>query len=362
MSRKGMASPLNAEVNPQLVTLARQARGLTQVELAKLAGTGQATISKIEAGLVSVSEVDLQKIAKAVDFPPHFFTGQTRVEGPALAEYIHRKRAKASALALHRLHALATIRAMQVKVLIQSWENESLFPSYSIEDFEANPQRIAQTVRAIWRVPPGPVFNVTELVEEAGAIVISLDFGTRHIDGFSRWPNDGPPLIFINEQLPPDRWRWTLTHEVAHIVMHSHCDPYVEMEKDADLFAGEFLMPANEIGPQLTQITIDRLANLKRYWKVAMQAIIMRAGHLGRITANQKRYLFMQLSKAGYRLREPAVLDPPEERPSLLRRMVNHHRRNLAYSIADLCKVLAISESDLRSWFMPDEPNLRVLN
>lgn len=349
-------------VNPQLVTLARQARGLTQAQLADRVGVRQESISKIEAGLIVVSEPDLARIAQALDFPPHFFLWQKRIEGPTIPEYVHRKRAKAGALALHRLHAIAAVRQMQVDVLLQSWETHSEFPSYPIEEFEANPRRIAQSVRAAWRVPPGPVFNVTDLVDEAGGIIVAFDFGTRDIDGFSRRRDDGPPLIFINDQLPPDRWRWTLVHELAHIVMHAHCDPYSDMERDANLFAGEFLMPAQEIGPQLTRVTVDRLAGLKRYWKVAMQAILMRAHDLGLVTMNQKRYLFMQLSKAGYRLREPPTLDPPEERPTLLRRIITHHRRNLAYSVADLCKVMAINEGDLRGWYFKDEPQLRVLN
>lgn len=348
--------------NPRMVTLARQARGLTQSQLATKIATIQATVSKMEAGVISISETDRESIGAALDFPPAFFTSENRVEGPGIPEFLHRKKAKASVTALHQIHAIATVRQMHVNLLLMSWEQHRQFPSFPIEDHDADPRRIAQTVRAALKIPPGPIFSMTELVEEAGAIVIDCKFTTRDIDAFSRCTDDDPPLIYINDAIPPDRWRWTLAHELGHLVMHPHSDPYPEMEKDANIFASELLLPAQEIGPQLTKVTLGHLAGLKRYWKVSMQAILMRAHDLKRVTANQKRYLFMQLSKAGYRMREPATLDPPAEPPQLLSRIVDYHRHDLGYSISDLCSALRISEGDLRAWYLPDQPRLFAVN
>lgn len=350
-----------ASVNPRLVTLARQARGLSQAALARRVGVAQATISKIEAGVLAVSEPDLERLAIALDFPAHFFVGQKRIDGPGVPEFIHRKRAKASASALHRLHAMATIRQLHVETLLRSSESEWDFPSYSIEDFEANPRRIARTIREVWHIPPGPIYSMTEVVEQAGGIIMACDFSARHIDAFSRYPDGGPPLFFVSQNAPPDRWRWNLAHEVGHIIMHTAADPYTQMERDADLFASEFLLPAQEVRSQLAGLSVDRLAGLKRYWKVSMQAIVMRARDIELITANQGRYMFMQLSKAGYRLREPEILDPPPEPPELLGSIIAHHRRNLGYSTEDLCTALAINENDLRAWYLPDEPRLHVI-
>lgn len=361
-ARRRAATTGGLPVNPQWVTLARHARGLTQSQLASHAGLRQEIVSKIEAGVIPASEEDVAKLTRALDFPAQFFFQDARVNGPAVTEFLHRKRAKATTTALNRLHALAAVREMHVQVLLRSWGTDAEFPSYPIEEYDGSPKRIAQTVRAVWSVPPGPVFSVTQLAEEAGAIVLAFDFATRDIDGFSRYPNDAPPLIFLNSALPPDRWRWTVAHEVGHIVMHANSDPYPDMERDANAFASEFLMPAREISPQLTRVTIDRLAGLKRYWKVAMAALLMRADDLKLITANQKRYLFMQLSKAGYRLREPETLDPPREPPRLMQKVISHHRRILGYSTGELCSILALNESDFPSWYHADEPSIRLLN
>ena len=67
-------------------------------------------------------------------------------------------------------------------------------------------------------------------------------------------------------------------------------------------------------------ITLNALAGLKARWGVSMQALTMRASDLSIITPRQKKYLFMKLSRAGWRKREPVHV--PIERPLGLRRMI----------------------------------------
>jgi Zn-dependent peptidase ImmA (M78 family) len=252
---------------------------------------------------------------------------------------------------------------MNVETLLRSWDDTEMdFPSFPIDDFDANPRKIARTVRAMCQLAPGPISSMTKAIEGAGGIIIDCDFETRHIDGFSRRRADLPPLFFMNRQLAPDRWRWTLAHELGHVVMHWLSDPDKDMEREADSFAGEFLMPAAEIKPQLVNLSFHKLAGLKRYWKVSMQATLMQAWELQVITDRQRRYMFMQLSKAGYRLREPEQLDPPREPAELLPAIIDFHRKTLGYSDDDLGYALAISKDDLYQWYLPQGPRLRLVN
>jgi Zn-dependent peptidase ImmA (M78 family)/DNA-binding XRE family transcriptional regulator len=352
-----------SDVNPQMVTLARQSRGLTQTELADRIAASQASISKIEAGVAQVSSKELERLATALGYPPHFFTKHERIYGPGIDELYHRKRQKVSAATLHKVYANAAIRQMNVEVLLRSWDTmEDDFPSFPIDEFDANPEKIARTLRALWQLPPGPIYSMTKVIEDAGGLIIPCDFETRHIDGFSRHSANMPPLFYLNRNLLPDRWRWTLAHELGHVVMHSASEPHEQMEREANLFAGEFLTPTQEIKPQLLNLSFHKLAGLKRHWKVAMQALLMRAHHLGLITDRRRRHMFMQLSKAGYRLREPPELDPPAEPPELLPKIVKWHREQLDYSDADLCDALAINDSDLQYWYPSGKPHLRIVN
>ncbi len=59
-----------------------------------------------------------------------------------------------------------------------------------------------------------------------------------------------PPLFFINVTIPADRVRFSLAHEIGHIVVHQL--PTDDMEREADRFAAEFLMPESAVRPDLT--------------------------------------------------------------------------------------------------------------
>ena len=146
-----------------------------------------------------------------------------------------------------------------------------------------------------------------------------------------------------------------------------------EMEDQANRFAGEFLAPASELKPQLLGLDFQKLAGLKRYWKISMAALVMRAYHVHAITANQRRNMFMRLSKAGYRLREPAVTDPPIETPDLPYRLVKYHLEKLEYTDAELKQFLAIGENDFATYYHnpqdlladidpPHVPQIRSIN
>lgn len=85
-------------------------------------------------------------------------------------------------------------------------------------------------------------------------------------------------------------------------------------DEKANRFAAEFLMPRREIKPALFGLTMSKLADLKQEWGVSMAAIVMHAHALGSITEAQKRYTFINIGRAGFRIREP--IEIPIEKPT----------------------------------------------
>ena len=61
------------KVNYNMVTLARESRGLTQSELAGELGVTQGKVSKIEQGLLSISDQMLSEISSCLKYPQNFF-------------------------------------------------------------------------------------------------------------------------------------------------------------------------------------------------------------------------------------------------------------------------------------------------
>src|SRR6218665_1830050 len=103
-------------------------------------------------------------------------------------------------------------------------------------------------------MPIGPVRNVARWIEFAGVFIVEENFGTQRIDGTFQWVGDHG-IIFINAALPLDRKRLTLAHELGHLVLHTN-DLDADVEKQANNFAAEFLIPGKNIKTPQQKITI----------------------------------------------------------------------------------------------------------
>jgi Zn-dependent peptidase ImmA (M78 family) len=237
------------------------------------------------------------------------------------------------------------------------FESANRFPVMDIDEYNGDAAKVAQLTRASWRLPLGPVDNLVASLESARGIIYRVDFGTRLIDAVSHWAPNMPPLFFVNASAPADRVRFSLSHEVGHVIMHAVPTP--DMEREADVFASEFLMPADQIGPSLIGIDLARAAQLKPYWKVSMQALILRARDLGYISKNRASRLYMQMSSLGYRSVEPAPL--AHEEPTLGRQIIEVHRQEHGYSVEDLVRLAGMPEREFRDHHLTDRPLLHAL-
>src|ERR1700730_17257824 len=106
-------------VNPEMIVLAREARGLSQAELAHRLGISQGQLSKVESGLVSATAQLLPKLARELSFPPKFFVQRHAVVGPSTSEFYHRKRASMPVRLLEQIHALVNIRKFHLERLLR---------------------------------------------------------------------------------------------------------------------------------------------------------------------------------------------------------------------------------------------------
>lgn len=337
-----------------MLTLARESRGLTQSQLAEKIGVRQGTLSKIEAGVLPASDDLLTKFAQGLDYPSELFVQSDRIYGFNATIFFHRKHENIPERIMRKLHALMNLQRMRVQRLLRGVEVESpcKFQRINSEDYRGRVDHVAQIVRSTWMLPLGPVRNITQAIEDAGGIVIRFDFETRLMDAISEWVPGFPPLFFVNSNsdITGDRLRFTLAHELGHVVMHRLPTP--DMENEANLFASEFLMPAKEIKSSLRNLSIPKLAELKSHWRVSMAALAQRAHQLGTITPAQHKYLFIRLSKAGYRLREPEETDIPIEKPTLLSELVQAHINELGYSVPELSRLVILNEHEFRPHYL----------
>ena len=353
--------------NSDLLRIARHARGWSQTELSKQSGISQANLSKLENGLIGPTDDVLHSLANALHFPRSLFFEPDKMLGlPISVHPMYRKKASVGHRGLERLEAELNIRLLHIRRLLESteFEPELRLPDMDIDEFGGDPERIAELVRRTWLVPTGPMKDLVGWVERAGCVVMPCNFAALAVDGVTISSPSLPPCIFLNRNQPADRQRFSLGHELGHIVMHRVPSP--KMEDEANAFASALLMPARDVRPYLSgRLTIQKLAALKPVWHVSMQALLYRAKAVGAITANQSQYLWRQISALGYRRNEPPELDFPAEEPTVLPEMIRVHLEELGYEIEDLCSVLHVFEDDLRNIHPlpgnPVGPNFRVV-
>lgn len=355
--------------NPDLLRVARQWRGLQQGEAAQRLGLSQAMLSRSENGLTALTDDLMQRAAEVYDLPRSFFVQTDAVFGaPVSVHPMWRKRASVGARELDQLVAELNVRLMHLRRLLQAVEVEATYPIplHPVED-DDDVTRIAGLVRAQWQMPAGPVQNLTRAVEAAGIVVVHSDMAGAAIDGVTFAAPGLPPLIVLNTAQPADRMRFTLAHELGHLVMHRR-QPTRRMEEQANEFASSFLMPATDIKPYLSRrIDLRLLAELKPFWRVSMAALLVRAKTLGLVAYNQERYLWQQFSMAKIRQSEPPELDFPRETATVLPDLIEAHVRHLGYSVADLAVMVHARPDEFRKLYginiaeATSVPHLRIV-
>jgi Zn-dependent peptidase ImmA (M78 family)/transcriptional regulator with XRE-family HTH domain len=352
-----------------MLRLARQRLGLTQKNAAEQLGIIQPLLSRFENGVSEPDSAFVIKASLVYKVPTEFFSVLDPVYGPPVSVHpMTRAKADVTARELEMITAELNVRLMHLRRFLESVEfsPKTTIPSLDVEQY-GTPEKIASTLRSHWGMPAGPVKNLMQWVERAGVVVGLSKFGGASVSGVTFRVSGLPPLILLNAFHPADRMRFTLAHELGHLVMHRF--PTAEMEDEANSFASCFLMPTADIRPSLSnrKITLELLAGLKIEWKVAIQAILMRAASLNLLSPNQNRYLWQQISMRGWRLKEPAELDFPHEIPKIMTSVIKSHLTDFGYSVGQLTTLVKTQEWEFSEFYgslgdaTHDRPRLRLV-
>lgn len=347
---------MSEQFNKGLLLLARQYRRRSQTDVAAASGINQGHYSRIENGLTldGPSRESVERIAAALSFPTDFFYQEDGLAGLPLSVHpMNRKKASVGEGALKQVHAELNIRLMHLRRYLRAVDLEPKLPRPQIDvDEGGGPQEIARAIRTAWSVPEGPIENLTDYCERAGIVVAWCEFDAP-IDGVTMTVRDLPPCIFLNSRVPADRMRFSLAHELGHVIMHRI--PTGNIEEEANAFAGELLVPERSFKRALIgqRISLDWLARQKAYWRVSMAFLLFRAGALSLITRHQSEYLWRKLSGLGWRTREPQETDIAPERPTVFPGLIRFHAEQLKYGVDELRALLNSNEEDVRRLYGP---------
>lgn len=352
-----------------LLRSARHLRGFSQKDSAVKLDIAQAVFSRLENDLIEPTEDLVAKAASVFGFPISYFSVPDTVYGPPVSVHsMLRGKADISAREVDRITAEMNVRLIHLNRFMQSVQFEPVndIPRLDIEASDS-PHDVALIVRRHWRLPSGPVGNLTKLLERAGVIVGMSHFGGAAVSGVTFAAPGRPPIILVNASHPADRLRFTLAHELGHLVMHRFPTP--SMEEEANQFASAFLLPPAEMRQVFKgrRVSLELLASLKREWRVSMQSLLMSATALGAITSNQSRYIWTQISSRGWKTREPIELDFPFDLPTVLPAILDAHMKDFGFEVSELATICHMHEGEFRELYdigteRPNgKPRLRIV-
>jgi Zn-dependent peptidase ImmA (M78 family)/DNA-binding XRE family transcriptional regulator len=344
------------KINHRMIQLARESRGYTQTELAEKLIVPQGNLSRMERGDIGVKDEHLQKLSEILKYPIDFFYSSNQI---CTTDTHYRKRITIDQRTKLKAEALMNIYKFNVEEMLKSLEIRNNIPTVS--QLSDSPEKVAQYLRSYWKIQKGSIDNLSKIVEENGVIVIQVDFETDKIDGRTIVTDTGHPIIFLNSNVPGDRQRLTLAHELGHVVLPVNSMPLFgrDEEDEAFRFAIEFLMPLHEVEYDLNdRLSIEKLADLKRIYKVSLQAILYRGQKQNLVNYNRCRYLWSQISSRGWRRNEP--IEIAKETPTLVGRMAKMFIDNLEYSKEDLAKILRLNFDEMDSRYFTATNKLRV--
>jgi Zn-dependent peptidase ImmA (M78 family)/transcriptional regulator with XRE-family HTH domain len=318
-----MADAVASAFDPRRLTLARVRNGWTKRRLAEVVGVSSAAITQYELGQARPSGASLARLAVQLGVPPRYLAaGRPFINvRPADAHF----RSLRSATVSEREQSLAVVAHLAELVIVLS--RIVRLPAVTIPDAISDggdgPEREARSLRRAWELGAGPIPHLVRQAEMHGIVVAVARFGSsERVDAFSCWPErlDRPVICLSSDRGNVLRRRFSAAHEIGHLILHrGHPDPgSTTNEHEADRFAAELLMPADDIAPSLPRRPdLATLIELQQQWGVSVQALLRRCNDLQTISSHMYKRGMIAISQLGWRRDEPS-LDYDGEWPAML--------------------------------------------
>ena len=221
---------------------ARSATGLSMAKLGKAVGVSANMIKKYEHNDSMPSSSVLIKMAEALGVRTEFFFRPMTV---TLSGIEYRKKASTPQKVLDKITADVLDQAerwLELKNLwpefpIPSFQRPANMPAVStLNDLEA----FSVEVRRAWQLGLNPLPDMIDMLESKGVLVIVTDSDQADkVDGMQATV-EKQPVIVISDQWPGCRQRFTLAHELGHLLLEGVLPENIDEEQACNRFASAF--------------------------------------------------------------------------------------------------------------------------
>ena len=332
---------------------ARKASGYSLRHLADKINLSHAAVKKYEDNQTTPSSDILNKLARALNVKVEYFfrTENFTLESIQYREHMNVPQSQ-----------LGKIEAQVLEKIERRVELENLFPFNPIKKFsvgklpeiknEADIEIVANHIRKIWNLGLDPIMDVIDLLEMHGIKVFELD-AIQHpkFEGLCALFND-IPVIMISKDRPGDRQRFTLAHELGHLILRDILPKRLDEERCCHRFAGAFLLPKealfSAIGEHRNHLELREIHLLKQEFGISMQSILHRAEDTGIISSQLYHQLKIEFNEKNWIRKEPG-LPIARERSHIFEKLLFYAFAEEYIGESKAAELLNVSIIDFRS-------------
>lgn len=304
---------------PHNLTFFRELRGATIMDLANALEVSRQAVSNWESGQRSPDFWTVKRLAAFLKIPYSLLVTEQQQLSEGNLTLFRSKVAVPKRLMTSYDHQLKIYGA-----LVSELSQLVKFPDFILDSIiskdttfkilsEEYIEDTARKVRDHFGMQDGPISNVTALLERAGIHVAFVEQSGTGINALTKEIN-GNFLVMLNiADQSAVRIRFSLAHELGHILLHSHYsessykskEMHKRLEAEANMFASSLLMPREGFLLDVIRPTFGGLLALKPHWKVAIQAMAVRLKQLCIIDNQQEVQIFKEISRKYSRKNEP---------------------------------------------------------
>ena len=313
------------------IKFARTALGYTLRSLAKKVDLSHTMIKKYEDNEVTPSSDILLKLSGVLDVRTAYFFKPVQFE---LKNIQYRKNANLPKALLGKI---------KLKILSQferRIELENLLPKSPIKTFSPLPimkgeingyddiEAIAAKMRQKWELSLlEPLPSLIDIFEKYGIKVFEVNNQkSAQFDGLACHIND-TPVVVIDNQWPGDRQRFTLAHELAHLILQEQLPSHLDKETCCDRFAAAFLLPKAKLidilGEHRDHVQIEELNLVKQEFGISMLTVLHRLKDISIISNTLYRKVEKEFKQKNWVQHEP-MTQCPKEKTYIFKHMVLH--------------------------------------
>lgn len=268
-------------------------------------------LHKYEKGDVLPDTAMIAELAATLGVARDYFTRSQTVELGTL-EFRKQKKMpvkEQAKIVEHTKDVLSRYLELEELLGIQSGFQNPLASWHQISSFE-DVEKASVAVRNAWCLGADPIYNAIELLEDNHIKVVEA-YSEDSFDGMQTWVNGSIPVIVVNMShlKAADRIRFTVLHELAHLLLPLSDMGDKEKERYCHRFAAAMLFPketaVKELGLSRTKLLIQELGVLKQQYGISIQALLYRANDLGIISDTYVKQFILIMTHNQWRVHEP---------------------------------------------------------